>query len=158
MITIYKKNPLRKAEIPVLGIFFMYLFLFYTMAAGDFRLMFSKIFSFDSAIIGLTFGILGFVLTVLLGMLRVNRITLTKEQFIASTRLGFKKKYPLSDLEKCYIKWYPMKDRDYPLFQFNFNGDKKLHVVGHQFKNLKPLILHLRHEMTDKLEEYKKTV
>ncbi len=154
-IVIRKINPLRKAEIPILGIVFFYLFLFYAMSGGNLGLMFSKLFSFENGIIGLTFAIMGFGLSVLLNFLQVSKISLTTTDLIAFPRLGFKKKYPLSGLEKCLIRWYENKSGRFPFIQFNFSDDRKVQIIGHQYKRLKPLILYLRHELGEKLKEIK---
>ena len=154
-IVIKKTNPLRKAEIPVIGIISFYLFMFYTMSSGKLGLMFSKLFSFENGIIGLTIAAMGFGISIFLNFLQVSRISLTNSQLIASPRIGFKKKYELSGLDKCIIRWYENKTGRFPFIQFNFSNGKKLQVPGHQYKGLKPLILHLREELGDKLKETK---
>jgi len=154
-ITIRKKNPLRKAEIPVIGIALFYLFIFYAMADGDLGLMFSKLFSTENGIIGLTFAVMGFGITIFLGLLQVSKISITDKDLIASSRIGLKKRYPLGSLEACRIKWYREKGRRFPFFQWNFKDGRKLQIVGHHYKGLKPLILHLRSGFGEKLIEMK---
>ena len=152
-ITIRKKNSLRKAEIPIIAIGLFYFFLFYSMSSGKLSVMITELFSFENGIIGLTMAILGFMVTVLLNMLQVSKISLTNDYLIASPRLGSSKKFLIQDLEMCRIKWYDGKDRRYPFFQFNFNNGKMFQIIGHHYKGLKPLILHLRDSLRDKLNE-----
>lgn len=154
-IVIKKINPLRKAELPIIGIILFYLFMFYTMSAGDLGIMFTELFSFDNGIIGLTIAAMGFGTSVLLNFLQVAKISMTSNHLIASPRIGFKKKYVLSALDKCLIKWYENKAGRFPFIQFNFSDGKKLQIPGHQYKGLKPLILHLRDELGEKLSEKK---
>ncbi len=154
-IIIRKKDPLRKAEIPIVGVVFFYFFIFYAMASGDIGLMMSKLFSFENGIIGLTFATLGFGTSVLLNLMQVSKIKLTETQIIASPRLGFKRKYPLDDLDKCLIRWYENKAGRFPFIQFNFNLAGKMQIDGYQYKGLKPLILYLREELKHKLNETK---
>lgn len=115
--------------------------------------MITELFSFENGIIGLTMAILGFMVTVLLNMLQVSKISLTNDYLIASPRLGSSKKFLIQDLEMCRIKWYEGKDRRYPFFQFNFNNGKMFQIIGHHYTGLKPLILHLRDSLRDKLNE-----
>ena len=152
-ITIRKKNSLRKAEIPIIAIGLFYFFLFYSMSSGKLSVMITELFSFENGIIGLTMAILGFMVTVLLNMLQVSKISLTNDYLIASPRLGSSKKFLIQDLEMCRIKWYDGKDRRYPFFQFNFNNGKMFQIIGHHYTGLKPLILHLRDSLRDKLNE-----
>ena len=152
-ITIRKKNSLRKAEIPIIAIGLFYFFLFYSMSSGKLSVMITELFSFENGIIGLTMAILGFMVTVLLNMLQVSKISLTNDYLIASPRLGSSKKFLIQDLEMCRIKWYEGKDRRYPFFQFNFNNGKMFQIIGHHYTGLKPLILHLRDSLRDKLNE-----
>lgn len=152
-ITIRKKNSLRKAEIPIIAIGLFYFFLFYSMSSGKLSVMITELFSFENGIIGLTMAILGFMVTVLLNMLQVSKISFTNDYLIASPRLGSSKKFLIQDLEMCRIKWYDGKDRRYPFFQFNFNNGKMFQIIGHHYTGLKPLILHLRDSLRDKLNE-----
>lgn len=154
-IVIRKKDPLRKAEIPIIGVVFFYLFIFYAKAAGDLGLMLSKLFALENGVIGLTFAAFGFGSSVLLNLLQVSRITMTDNQIIASPRLGFSKKYPLDNLDKCLIRWYKNKAGRFPFIQFNFAEGRKMQIDGYQYTGLKPLILHLREEMNEKLKETK---
>ncbi len=154
-IVIRKKNPLRKAEMPITGVIFFYLFIFYAMAAGDPGLMFSKLFAFENGVIGLTFAAFGFGSSVLLNLLQVSRITMTGTYIIASPRLGFRKKYLLADLDKCHIRWYENKAGRFPFIQFNFVDGRKVQIDGYQYTGLKPLILYLRSDFERILREIK---
>jgi hypothetical protein len=153
--TIKKKNPLAKLEIPALAVNIFYFFLFYSMASGDIGLMISNLMSFENGIIGLTFVIAGFGITVILNWLRVSKICIDANHLMVANRLGMNKKYSIVDLEKCMIKWYDGKGRRFPFIQFNFKEETKVQIAGHHYRNLKPFILFLRSEAVGKLHETK---
>ena len=142
-------------EIPILVVNIFYYFLFYSMASGDLRLMVSNLLSFNNGIIGLTFAISGFGLSVAFNRFQIASISINNNSLVVKNRLGLSKRYPLTGLEKCLIKWYDGRGRRYPFIQLNFQDKKKLQIAGHQYRNLKPFILFLRSEIREKLQETK---